>query len=542
MKRQRDVFLRHAPCPACESRDNLSVYKSGFACCESCGKNFPHYDESEHVSPTKATMGDTEFLTLTYKDIGKRNLALAVCQRYCYGYATNKNGDKVQVANYYDKGKLVAQHTRTADKKFAWIGNTESLELFGQQLFRQGGKRIYITEGEIDCLTVSQVLGNTWPVVSIPNGAKSAKKYLERNQEYLESFQEIVLCFDMDQPGQEAKDECTVLFTPGKVRHVTLGEKDPSALHSSGKTSELILALKEARVYRPDGVLTASDIPLKALKNVERHQGYIIPYPDLQSLLRGFRKGELTTFAGGSGMGKTTLVRECVDHLNSLGARVGYVALEENKEKSLIALIAMHNNVPFGEVFLDRSILNDEQWETGYNRYARSDSLYLYDHFGSLDSDNLVSKLRYLAVGCKCDFLVLDHVSIVVSGISEGDERRIIDNLMTQLRSLAENTGVGILIISHLRAPDKGKSHEEGGRVTANQLRGSGSIKQLSDNIIAVEGNQQGKQPNLRLLRLLKNRLFGKVGPAGTLAYIETTGRLINSELVYTDVVNEKEF
>lgn len=100
---------------------------------------------------------------------------------------------------------------------------------------------------------------------------------------------------------------------------------------------------------------------------------------------------------------------------------------------------------------------------------------------------------------------------------------------MTNLRSIVEATGVGVILISHLRNPQGNqKSHEEGGRVTANQLRGSGAIKQISDNIIGVERDQQGDNPDISTFRVLKNRLIGTTGWAGEAQYSHETGRLIN--------------
>jgi twinkle protein len=140
----------------------------------------------------------------------------------------------------------------------------------------------------------------------------------------------------------------------------------------------------------------------------------------------------------------------------------------------------------------------------------------------------LLSKLRYLAVGCKCDFIILDHISIVVSGqesSSEG-ERKDIDILMTNLRSLVENTGVGVIAIVHLSKPP-GVSHEEGGRVTLSHLRGSGSLKQLPDNVVAMERDQQSDtKSDESTIRVLKNREFGELGLADTVVYDRETGRL----------------
>jgi len=121
---------------------------------------------------------------------------------------------------------------------------------------------------------------------------------------------------------------------------------------------------------------------------------------------------------------------------------------------------------------------------------------------------------------------VLDHISIVVSGDKEGDERRNIDNLMTTLRSMVEELQIGMILVSHLKRPD-GKPLEEGGRVTLGLLRGSGSIGQLSDVVIGQERDQQDEErSNITTLRIVKDRFAGSTGLAGELEYNPDTGRL----------------
>ena len=107
-------------------------------------------------------------------------------------------------------------------------------------------------------------------------------------------------------------------------------------------------------------------------------------------------------------------------------------------------------------------------------------------------------------------------------------ERKDIDLLMTALRGLVEQTGVGLIAITHLKRPDGGrKSYNEGGRVTLQDMRGSASLEQLSDNIIAVERDQQGDDPDRSRIRLLKNREFGDLGEADLNEYNLVTGRLL---------------
>jgi twinkle protein len=80
------------------------------------------------------------------------------------------------------------------------------------------------------------------------------------------------------------------------------------------------------------------------------------------------------------------------------------------------------------------------------------DNMLFYDHFGSLASDRLMTMMHYMAAS-GCNFIVLDHVSIVTSGLessSEG-ERKDIDILMTKLASFVKETGVGVIAIVHLK-------------------------------------------------------------------------------------------
>ena len=142
-----------------------------------------------------------------------------------------------------------------------------------------------------------------------------------------------------------------------------------------------------------------------------------------------------------------------------------------------------------------------------------------------MDSENLFSRIKFLAQGCDCKFIVLDHLSIVVSGISEGDERRTLDNLMTQLRKLTEQLNIALILISHLKRPEGNKSHEENLKPTISQLRGSQSIAQLSDIILGLSRNSSSGD-NVCEVNVLKNRFVGTTGLASILNYDSETGRL----------------
>lgn len=537
MNEQESDFLYHTSCE-CGSSDGRSVYSDGHSFCFVCSAWTPPTGEAPKKRRANVALIDGEFRPLL-----KRGISEDTVKKFGYKVGEDKHGNVVQIAPYYDnEGNIVGQKIRTQDKKFKVLGTLENATLFGQQLWRDGGKRVVITEGEIDCMSVSQVFGNKWQVVSVPNGAQGALKALKTQLEWLEQFDEIVIAFDNDKEGQKAARECAVLFKSGKVKIANWTPyKDANDYLQNGRGADIAPVIFGAKAYRPDGIITGSDLKLADLMKDEAIFAFDTPYDKLNATLKGLRKGEITTFAAGSGIGKSTLVRECAAHLMTThGLNIGYVALEESIKKTAIGLMGIDLNVPMGDLFLNRKIVAPEAFEASYKRMVNNGKLYLYDHFGSLESENLLLKLRYLAVSCDVDFIVLDHISIVVSGIEDGEERRIIDNLMTQMRSLVESTGVGLLLVTHLSVPKDGKPHEEGGRVTLSQLRGSGSIKQLSDNIIALERNQQDDEAaDESNIRVLKNRLLGDTGLADHLKYHKTTGRLLTCERAVEKEIEE---
>ena len=166
--------------------------------------------------------------------------------------------------------------------------------------------------------------------------------------------------------------------------------------------------------------------------------------------------------------------------------------------------------------------------------------VWVHAHFGTNSIDEIFAKLRFMIIACDCKWIVIDHLHMLVSAVSEGDERRAIDNIMTRLRSIVEETGAGLMLVCHLRRTIGNKGHENGIEVSLSHLRGSQAIAQLSDCVIALERNQQADDPNesnTTRVRVLKSRYTGDVGMATHLLYDRDTGRL--SELAKADFEND---
>jgi twinkle protein len=383
---------------------------------------------------------------------------------------------------------------------------------------------VVLTEGEVDALSVSQIQANRWPVASIPNGAQGAAKAIERSLEWLERFERVVFLFDNDEPGQSAAQECAALLSPGKafIGRVPEPHKDSNDCLKAGQYKEVVDAIWGARAWRPDAILSFDEVWQRVV-NRPSVPSIPIPHAGLMEKLGGLREGEITLLLAATGAGKSTAAREWAAFIAREGHRVGYIGLEDGAERTALGLVS---------VMISHQLHLDEH--PNYNAPEVREALDLlrqrvmiYDDHGILESGNLVSRMRFLAVGEKCPIIVLDHLSIVTSGGDlKDDERRTLDKLMTDLVSLVKSTRVHVVAIAHL-SRQKGTPHEEGRAITLADIRGSHGLAQLSFNVVAFERDQQaeGGDADVSTVRVLKCRQTGRTGVAGYVRFDTKTGR-----------------
>lgn len=526
-------FVRHVPCPECGSSDANSLYTDSHMFCFACETYTP--GEGGSVPEGKKGRSARAEGTLRmgeangqYVALKARGISEEACRKYGYWVGRHK-GELVQVADYRDTtGAVVGQKLRNKDKEFSCLGKVSRGHLWGSHLWSGKGKMIVITEGEIDCLSVAQLQGLKWPVVSLPTGAKAAAKTLAENYEYLDGYDKIVLMFDNDEPGQQAIEEACEVLPAGKVFIAKLPLKDANECLLDGQGAAVIDAIWNASAYRPDGVVAARDLidRIKARAVVE---GIRFPLGEvLNQKTLGIREGEVVMLTSGSGMGKSSFARECAYGWgHSMGLKVGMAFIEESVEETCLDIAGLHLNKRIRQ-FPDSVEVSVR--DAALDKLFNNDAFHLYDHLGSAAEDSLLNKLRFMVTVLGCQFVILDHLSIVVSGMDANeDERRTLDRLMTKLKTLAKATGGRFVVISHLRRKDsKSTSHEEGGQVSLSELRGSGGIAQLSDTVIGFERDQQGDDPNLVTIRILKCRFTGDTGVAGFLRFNKESGRLVD--------------
>jgi twinkle protein len=243
--------------------------------------------------------------------------------------------------------------------------------------------------------------------------------------------------------------------------------------------------------------------------------------------LYGIRPAELITVTAGSGLGKSQFLREILYNLlKTTSWNIGGLFLEESTRKTARSIMSLHANKL---LHLPDTPTTEQELKEAFDATLGSNRIYLFDHFGSSDVDNISNRIRYMAKACDCRVVFLDHISIVVSGQDLGDERKAIDNMMTKLRTLVQELNITLICVSHLRRPQGNQGHEDGGSVSLSQLRGSGAIAQLSDAVITLERNSMAEnedERHLTKIAVAKNRYNGETGPACKLQYNGYTGRM----------------
>lgn len=524
-KENESEFVTHIPCEECGSSDANSLYNDGHTHCFSCGTTVQEH--SKEAPPKKTPpLHSGELLTGSYKSIDKRNLPVDICRKYDY-FLANRNGEPVQVANYRDTmGNVVAQKVRTKNKDFSFIGEPKKATLFGSHLFGNKGKLLVICEGEIDTLSASACLGKYHAgAVGLPNGCASAVKAIKDNYDFVSGWDKVVLCFDQDDAGRKASLEACQILPVGKAYVATLPMKDINECLVAGKTAAVVSAIFEAKEYRPDSIVAAADLR-SVIGQDDAASSIKYPYEQLNAITGGIRRGELVTITAGSGMGKTTLVREIAYKLHQSGERLGLLCLEETNKRTLLGLVGTHLSK---NITVDRSQSTPEEIEATFDElFPKDRQVYLYDHFGSCDIDTIIQRISFMVKALGVTVVVLDHISILISGLATNDERKLIDIAMTRLRTeVVQELGVSLIIVSHLRRPSGDKGFEGGEKPTLQSLRGSHSIAQLSDMCLSMAVPSETPDSDTRILSVLKNRWSGQTGWAGNIQFNRDTGRLV---------------
>jgi twinkle protein len=462
-----------------------------------------------------------ELIDGTVQPLPTRKLTEETCVKFGYKVGTYK-GKAVQIAPYYDdQGQMVAQKIRFANKDFKVLGSVENALPFGAHAFQKTGKTLVVTEGEIDALSMSQVQGNKWPVVSLINGSTSAKKLAAKQRDYFMGFEKVVIMFDMDEPGRKAAQEFAAVIGP-RAHIAELPLKDANEMLKAGRTAELTEAFWRAKQYRPEGLVTLDSLKDKARE--KPRMGPPFPWPILTEKLNGIQCPYIYVIGAATGAGKTDVLRQLAAHIaTTLKEQLGIFSLEEEPHTTAMGIASK----VAGKLLHTPDGYDAEAFDAAWTQLTQGGKVHLYDSYGMNEWEAISDKIEYLAHSEGVKYFIVDHLTALASG--SDDDRVRLEQIMGEMSALVIKLGITIFLVSHLATPE-GKPHEEGGRVTVRHMKGSRAIGQWAFGVWGLERDQQAEDVEERhttTLRILKARGMGwMVGECTYLKFDQNTGLL----------------
>ena len=530
-------------CESCGSSDANHIYNDDNprTHCFSCGKTV--FKESKNNmnelidqdDMIERSFGPSMEQIKSYRSypITSRGISQEIVDHFDVKMSVDVNGKPE--AHYYPwtvDGNIAAYQERKLPKTFKTYGDFKNVELFGQRQ-ATSGFTLVICEGAIDTLSVAQAYkekyGRTYSVVGVSTASATSCALAQRD--WINSFKSVIIMMDQDEAGKKMTDFLGKMIKPGKAKVAKLPENDANETLMKHGWKTLIECIWNAQSWNPSGIVTGQPIWDQF---IQRQNVECVPYPDclsgLNKKLKGIRHGEITLFTSGTGSGKSTVIKEIIlDLLSKTDDRIGLISLEESVGDTAEKFIGMAIKKPLNE----DSQPSENELRQGFDKVFGDERLVLLDHQGSVGDDSLVDKIEYMALmGCK--YLVLDHITIAVSEGTDGlSGNEAIDKFMSDLLKIVKRHNIWLGLISHLRKAQGGKAFEDGNIASIDDIKGSGSIKQISFDIIAFSRNlvaEDDYERNTVTFRVLKSRFTGQTGDAGSASYDTKTTRLLAQE------------
>lgn len=423
---------------------------------------------------------------------------------------------------YYNKdGELVAYKNRIIEGKRMWsTGDQKGDDLFGwQQAVRGDGKKLFITEGEVDCVSLFQILKeankNTQyadrnpPVVSLPHGAGHAARALAANAALIKKhFDEVVLVFDMDEPGKAAAKACLQILPNALVAELPCKDVNEGLMEGRSRAVHAACVFK---ADKPKNTRLVAGMSLHDQAKVPPQWGFRWPWQGINDLTRGIRLGETIYIGAGQKQGKSEVVNSLAAYfMQEFGWKV-FMAKPEEANVKTYKLIA---GKIVGKKFHDPKVEFDE---AAFDRAGEiiGDKLYMLNLYQHVDWDTLKMDIREAAAtGCKAFFI--DPITNLTNGMESGAANVKLQEVAQEASALALDLGIVIFLFCHLKNPEGGPPHERGGKVLSSQFAGSRAMARSCNLMIGLEGNRDPEltpeERNMRKLVVLENRETGEVG------------------------------
>ena len=497
--------LTHQPCHMCGSSNAYSFNTDKLVgYCHSCGKGSTKGPEDVPINQVQSQVP-----TQSYHPI--RGLTEATLKQFgCSG--TEDYHDY-----YYPSGGY--KRRTHVGKKFT-AHNISSDEFFGMNLFPAGSsKKLTITEGEIDAMSVWQMLGGVHsqyvnPVVSLPSATPS-KKLWANTKKYLDNFQEIILCVDNDGPGNDIADKITRMF-PNKVKRLELGQyKDANEMLCANEEASFKSSWWSAPKSQPNNVYTTYDDFITLFNEAPSTSFVELDFPAFDNLVGGIPMGHYTLLKARTGIGKTEVTRFIEDKFLAKEVPFACWHLEEPALRSILGLVSydLDDNLTRKDLIDDKGKKADVL--ASIAQISNTDLYHQFYMNEDCTTEDLINQCNFMQAAYDIKFVIVEPVQDILNIGGDEHKEAALADLATRISKLAANTGLGIIMVAHTNDD--------------NEIKYCRMLGQRASLVINLDRDKYADtiiEQNTTRLFVEKNRPSSQEGPAGELLFDPDTFKL----------------
>lgn len=507
--------VTHQPCPFvdCGGKDEFSynvLDKTGY--CFKCKQGYPSkaetFDWAASTYPTPAPAIDVRNVKVTSGRFDNiRGLDEDVAKLYNIQLQYDADGRPVRYAfKYSDNVKY-----RGYDEKKFWTKDRGALtKLFGPDFNAGSSKRLYITEGEFDAASLYQVMGKSFPVVSLPSSSLS-EKFVKDNFEYMNAFESVVYAGELDKAGQAAAEKLYSLM-PEKFYYVPMSKwKDANEFLMNGDGDALKWAALKPQRFSPDNFFVGDLEVEKAILTENPYEYVPTGHTGLDDKLRGLVKGGLTFIKALRGQGKTELVRYFEVALLRQNTRVAMLHMEEMKSTTYRAMATYELgwNVRTKEDAVATGFTEDQVIKAA-QKIAGGENTVIFEMRSHDDPMQLLDYVRLASTVYGAEYIFIDHVQRLayLSNAGVDAATSTLTTLGSRMAQLAKELNIGVVFISQVNEDGRTKyaaSLEEEAIICIKLQRDTESDDEIERNTTHFIVD--------------KNRPFAKLGNAGSVYY-----------------------
>ncbi|NYT08620.1 MAG: AAA family ATPase, partial [Methanosarcinales archaeon] len=341
--------------------------------------------------------------------------------------------------------------------------------LFNGDIFNDTPEVIYITEGELDAITLIQA-----GIKNTVSGTAGAGHFDPDWIDQLKDIEKIVLVYDPDEAGRNGARSVAKRLGYERCKYIELPtDHDVNAFFCNGGDKEAFLALKEREFDLPGITSVDSAIEMLIRDKTEKREESIIktPWPDVNERVGGWRPGDLIILSAPPKTGKTSWALNVSGSLAFQGIPSLFFCVEMRPERLADKLI---------EYKYRQAQLTAQDMMKANEEFSGLPLYFAYS-FKKQSVDQVIDLIREAVKRYDLKFVVFDNIHFLVRSTMNTNEE--LAQAIQAFKLLAEEMEIPIMVIAQ---PRKGEFGGRKGIMDAEDIKGSSAFHSDCDQMILL--------------------------------------------------------